>query len=455
MTIQSQEDVLVKKFPPAVAAAQTRFAMHVSNWALNIKVIRLAQIFISHSPRSALDRPVTCSRQKAADLLQVSVRTVTRYCVELERRGIIDRLPQEFNAGGKPECMRIRWTEAGKTLFALSTAVPHTRRYSSSSRQCKSASAIPELAKSQIVNEPANVPYLAKAADQKKAGQQDSTKHLTSGTAQVLRGPNLAHITNPSCNQEVSIENKPLCATPKENHSNATRLPSDIVEFADALHLRRPQICYLFMRCKEKGQRLQDVLHVSLNSMIAKGLTGRDAVSWIIGLLKSGRDFSAAVKQHQKKKRKAEDDVERQRAVRNVIDYLSNNPVRLPSGNWLVEVRYSLAFFAKVQDGASFGSQPIHHLASYLVSKEPAWLARYMGGEKSCAAHARSIETEAPAIAEVSAESVAEATVRKGLALLRTSNRTGKAERANLQHSAASTVRPMSTRAAKLPGQGW
>jgi hypothetical protein len=379
MSIKTKEDVLSHSFPPAIAAAQTRFAMHVANWDLNVKVIRLAQIFISHSPLSALDRAVVCSRQKAAEMLGVHERTITRYTIELESRGVIDRLPQTFSEDGKPGCMRFRWTEAGKTLFVPPMRELNTQPFPSNP-QVLSPTVMLELLTPQILDELPSLAANELGTDRTKVESRDSAEHMSHGTAQLLCETNLSHITTTSCKQEVSIENK-------HSHSmkiaKAPRLPEDIIGPAASLQLKRQQICHLFTRCRAIGQRLQDVFSVSLDTMISKKLTGNAAMAWIISLLQSGRDFSYAVRQQQIQLLKAEEDTRKQQDVRAAATFLSCNPVLLPNGRWLKEVKYDIAFFTDAQSDDSIGSQPIRELAKCLVEHHSAWLDSYMRGEKS------------------------------------------------------------------------
>jgi hypothetical protein len=195
MAIETKEDVLSRDFPAAIVAAQTRFAMHVSNWTLDVKAIRLAQIYISHTPLCALDAPVVCSRQKAADLLGVHVRTITRLAVMLEDAGIIDRLPQIFGKNGKPGCMRLKWTDAGKTLFASVTQALRPHPFPSSNPQRLSSSAMQGL--------PA-APVSEAKRGQTKFDRRDSEDSISNGPAQMPRGTNLSHISTSSCKQELS-----------------------------------------------------------------------------------------------------------------------------------------------------------------------------------------------------------------------------------------------------------
>lgn len=357
MSIRITADVLARRLPFLVQTAQNRMANHELFWNVPIRVIRLAQIFMSHTPVAALDKPVYCSREKAAGLLEVSTRSISRYVAALEKRGLITRIKQCCRVNGDWECCKFVWTEAGRTLFLRPNEISNDTGIEVTlplktfdadilSTRESSASFCPWVASSSITS-----------------GEQRETT--------------LAHKTPPSSKEEV-LQNKPA-GEHAEKKPHIARMPADIVEAASQLDLGRRQVCYLFSLCKKVGQRLQDVFAISIQTMLDKALRGRDAVGWIISLLNSGRDFRWAVMEQGRRQAESDKDAECKARRRTIAEALLCHGLELPTGYVVQEYCENIVYLVD-SAGNKVGSQPISHLAALIDTDYPTWAETLLNG---------------------------------------------------------------------------
>ncbi|MBK4738760.1 helix-turn-helix domain-containing protein [Noviherbaspirillum pedocola] len=373
MTIRTAADVLARRLPRPIQAAQYRLSMHHSSWDLPIRVLRLGQIFISHTPLDKLDQPVICSRQKAAEMLGTSERSITRYATQLERRGLIRRIKQTYkHESGTWDCMRFVWTEGAKTLFDAKR---------------KGQAALDMDAQQAASPAPLSAPQATFETARESFTSPDTSTTLTVESQpekipvpMADRGTNLAHKSGAFCKQKLSIENKPERESLQNSPKRSSRMPDDLVEPAKTLQLQRSQICYLFKICKDVGQRLQDALRFCLPGMVKRGIKGRDAVAWLKTALQSGRDFRWAVRQEEHLEIAQQANAERQAKVNSITVALRRPHVRLPSGLVIKEVTGNVVSFIDPSTGRSAGTHSLSHLAVSLLDNAPDWVSRLLSG---------------------------------------------------------------------------
>lgn len=385
MAVNTPAEVLNRRFPAPVRLAQVNLVMREELWDLPSRVLRLAQIFVSHTPLSRLDNPVICSREKAANLLEVSIRSVSRYTAQLEKRGLVQVADQRRRKGGDWECLTIFWTPFGRTFFGNTNTNTkqddQTISLSRANYQTEDTVAVPSILISPT----------------KDAASSDEPANLVPVAIDVVqdvsRGTNLAHRTTSLKSKELSIENNPACVqmAKKPKTPDLSRLPAGIVKPARELGLNGKQVCLLFRECKQKGHRLQDVLAVYMTTMVEKSLRGRDAMGWIRSLLKVNQDYRSLAQEQQKK-----EELEIKRMQDEARLEVAANSLRpgqlLPSGRVVRDIVDGVASFIDPATGNKAGSQPVAHLVRDLENH---------GLEKSLTQQVNTLHQAVPTIGAV------------------------------------------------------
>lgn len=362
MPVRTPSEVLQRHFPPAIRGAQVSLATDEKLWKLPGRVLRLAQIFAAHTPLLALDMPVTCAREKAAELLGVCTRTITRYVKQLQDYGLIETVKQCYKKNEGWECLRFVWTSYGRTLF---TEIDKSSPF-------KKASGLSNSSADGPATSPHDIAKNKSASSGVSTNLPAATKELEEAPRETILSPKPQAFKN----NNLPLVNKPVPGdvAKKQIARSVGGIPGSMVEFARKLELTGQQVSMLFRECKLKGHWLQDILLVSIDVMERKLLKGGQAVAWIKDSLKRGTDYRWLVQVKQEKEEqqnKLAVEKERLESIKKSI----RPGQRLPSGLVVDVICDDVVCFSDPLTGKQAGSSRLDDLAKFMD--------QYAGGAES------------------------------------------------------------------------
>lgn len=347
MSIDTASDVLAPRLPLPVRGVQTTFVQAKALWELPLRALKLVHVMLSYTPVYPFCDTITFSRQKAADLLGVSTRSVSRYLNDLEEAELVERLPQR-QKNGVWDCTTVRWTKKAQEKYFHAWPGQERERLGKDKKILESNKEISD----------SNIPP-------KTPPERD-----------FHRGTDVSHISGFSKNKE---DNKTADAASSQHTSSVStelkRLmpatPHDLIRPALSLGLNRVQVATLMKNCKLSGQRLQDLFTLYADTLTSRRITGRQALGWLLAVIKRGYDTAWLVAQQRLDARRAAKHVKNRRLLDRIGQALAVRPVVLPDGAVLEEICGGMAVVRYA--GGSLSSCPVDRLARFLSRHHVHW----------------------------------------------------------------------------------
>lgn len=331
MSIDTAHDVLAPRLPVPVREGQIAVVQAEALWELPVRSIKLIHVMLSYTRIHPFYDTITFSRQKAADILAVSTRSVSRYLKDLEVAGVIERLPQR-QKNGVWDCLTVRWTKRATEKYLR---IP----------SCQKGKPLPPRkdppdGDSQRGTHKSHISGFLKNKEDKKTADAASSSNSPSFPSDELK--------------------RLMPATPR-----------DLIEPALSLGLNRVQVATLMKNCKLVGQRLQDFFALYAEALVSRRITGRQALAWLLTVIKRGSDVTWTLAQRRQEVRHVEKRTKNRRTLDRVGQALAAKPVVLPDGAVLTEVSGGLAVL-RSQTGF-LSSCPIDQLARFLLRHHVRW----------------------------------------------------------------------------------
>lgn len=263
--VSSVGDVFSPRLPSLIRVAQQR-----AQQLPEIHSVRHGPLVVSallaFTSLAELQAPIRFSRQRLARVLGVTARTVDRRLADLERLGLAARVTPKGKVRGRWPVCHVRWSERAFQTFwprGLPSSAP-------AAKPCPDAAdGAPD----------------SRSAPQTPRGSADRSRRLG-------HPPLLSHS---SAREDLGSGESGRAGSAKDAqptpHSFLRRLPGDLRPMAEVYGLRAEQVCTLMARCKQRGQRLQDVLAVAETSL--RGRTGSSAMALLLHLVGLDRDYAA------------------------------------------------------------------------------------------------------------------------------------------------------------------
>lgn len=265
--VSSVGDVFSKRLPSLIRVAQRR-AQEVPEVHAVKQGPLLVSALLSFTNLDRVDEPLRFSRQKLAGILGVTTRTVDRRLVELEQAGLAERVTPRRKVGGRWPVCRLRWSASALLAFwpeglPLPRITPPNAHRSADPGQT-------------LGRTPQWVGQQRKPGARLPAVGETGLSHRSSGERLGSKESGVAGSAK-------------LQAPP----SPALRgLPADLHRLVVDHGLRHGQVCTLMARCRDRGQRLQDVLAVAATSLADR--QGDQAMGLLLRLTQADRDYAAA-----------------------------------------------------------------------------------------------------------------------------------------------------------------
>ena len=352
MSIQTAGDVCARRLPPAIREIQTRFVQAKALWEVPLRSLRMVHVIISYTPLAPFNGTITFSRQKAADILGVSTRSVSRYLNDLAEAGLIERLPQH-QRNGVWDCTTIRWTR-----LALENYFTDGRSNIQKDMQ--------KGYETKILD--SNISFNTSTGNSPNRETQKShkTKIYKNKEENKTAGDNFQPIQNRS---------------PEERHlrQQMPGTPSDLIGPALSLGLNRIHVATLMKNCKQTSQRLQDLFTLYLEKLLERRIIGKAALAWLLAVIRRRQDTGWLVMQKNRESRKTHKQSKNKQLVDKVSRQLEQVPVSLPDGAVVTEV-YSDMACIRQKNGIS-SSCPLARLSENLLRHHPFWTIRLLRGK--------------------------------------------------------------------------
>lgn len=352
MSIQTAGDVCSRRLPPAVRGIQTRFVQAKALWELPLRSLRMVHVIISFTPLAPFNGTITFSRQKAADILGVSTRSVSRYLNDLVDAGLIERLPQ-YQKNGVWDCTTVRWTRLAWENY-FSEVFSNTQK------------------------------GMQKDHEVKILESNNSFDTMTGNSPD--RETEKSHKTKTYKNKEENkttraIFHKKTDLTPEEKHlrQQMPGTPFDLIKPALSLGLNRIHVATLMKNCKQTSQRLQDLFTLYLEKLLERKIIGKAALAWLLAVIRRRQDTGWMVTQKNRESQQTHKQSKNRQLVEKVSRQLEQVPVNLPDGAVVTDVYSGMAYLR--QKNGITSSCPLARLSENLVRHHPFWTVRLLRGK--------------------------------------------------------------------------
>jgi hypothetical protein len=153
------------------------------------------------------------------------------------------------------------------------------------------------------------------------------------------------------------------------------RIPADLRNYAKTFGLDRQQIVILLGTCKKLNSRLQDVFEVVGKTLEDLCLQGRNALGWLLSVIKSKKDFCWLRKQATKETIIASKPSRRKSIAQKIEKAINEKPRPLPNGTAALNIDHGMVTIVKASTGEYLGTTPIQTLISQLGKVAP-WSIR-------------------------------------------------------------------------------
>ena len=326
MSIQTAVDVCARRFPPQIHRIQNRFAQANMLLELPVRALRLLHLIVSYTPLSDAGGTIIFSREKAAGILHVSTRSISRYLTDLVHARLLERLPQK-QKNGVWDCTSVRWTHHALEKFFA-------------------------------------------------PGQKNETASHTENSFDY-RGTDLSHKSKIK-NKE---DNKAHSAKPDKVNTPKTKMPgtpADLIETALSLKLDRIHVATLMKNCKQTGQRLQNVFMLYAKDLLSRKIMGKQALAWLLAVIRKGQDTGWLLAQRKQEVRANYKKAKIDRLIEKIKQKLADKPT-LPDGSCITEVHAHMLYLRR-PDGIE-ASSPVEILARNLLQHHPFWIIRLLRGK--------------------------------------------------------------------------
>lgn len=420
MSIRTAADTLAPRLPKTIRAVQARFAISPELWALPRPALRLAQIIAAYTPLNRLDAAVGFNRRLPAAALNCSIRSIDRHLSSLVKFGLIERLKQKKHGASEWDCTRIKWTQ--QAIMAFFKPMIAQFPAPASERAGHVLGAIETTISTPIVCA-TKMAYKTEATPLGKPSKVSIEKKSARGAAQNEQEPQKLGKLGAS---KFSTDNKAKAVTldDKKRHGDLSRLPTDLIDHAKTLGLKRSEMVYLMSLCKRASQRIQDVLTVVMPDLTKKGLQGRSVVAWLTPVIASGRDFKWIAKTtHSERlarcrKQKRQGTIEKMAALITEAQQmiLPNDAIALESISQITMIRTK---------NGMVSSMPTRQLAEECLRRSLTWSKRVLRGiiekpSKTLTISTNGSRVTPPVVPKMSSARTSE--MKKMLAILKTSS---------------------------------
>lgn len=264
--VNSVGDVYSKRLPSLIRVAQRR-AQEVPEVHAVKQGPLLVSALLAFTNLDQVDEPLRFGRQKLAAILGVTTRTVDRRLVELEQAGLAARVTPRRKVGGRWPVCRLRWSASALLAF-WPDGLPLPRLAAPTDHR----SADPGQT---VARAPQWVGRQRKTGARLFAVGKTGLSHRSSGEDLGSKESGVAGSAK-------------LQAPPPPGLRG---LPEDLHWLVLDHGLRHGQVCTLMARCRDRGQRLQDVLAVAACALADR--RGDRAMGLLLRLTQADRDYAA------------------------------------------------------------------------------------------------------------------------------------------------------------------